>query len=60
MQAHEVDNVATRLAPEAGETLAINVDKEAGGAIGVEWTQTLPAMGAGPLELHSSTLHNLH
>jgi hypothetical protein len=59
MQAHEVDNIATRLAPETGETLPVNVDKETGSAIGMEWAQTLPAMRAGPLELHSSTLHNL-
>jgi len=59
VQADEVDNVATRLAPEASETLAFNVDKEARTPIGMEWTQTLPTMRAGPLELHSSSFHNL-
>jgi hypothetical protein len=59
MQAHEVDNVAARLAPEACEMFPVNVDKEARSAIGVEWTQTLPAMRAGPLQLHPSPLHNL-
>jgi hypothetical protein len=60
VQAHEIDNVAAYFAPEAREALAVNVDKEAGGAIGVEWTQTLLPTRAGPLELHSSSLHNLH
>jgi hypothetical protein len=57
--ADEIDDVAARLAPEACETLPVNVDKEARSAIGVEWTQTLPAMRAGPLELDSSALDNL-
>jgi hypothetical protein len=60
VQADEVDNVAARLAAETREALPVNIDKEARSAIGMKWTQTLPAMGAGPLELHSSPLHNLH
>ena len=59
MQADEVDNVAACLAPEARKALPVKVDKETRTAIGMEWTQTLPAMGAGSLELHSSPLHNL-
>ena len=59
MQADEVDNVAARLTPEAGETLPLKVDEEAWSPIVMEWTATLVAMRAGPLQLHSSSLHNL-
>ena len=59
MQPDEVDYVAPCLAAEACETLPVNVDKEARSPIGMEWTQTLPAMRTGPLQSYSSSLDHI-
>jgi hypothetical protein len=59
VHAHEIDDVATRFAPETHEPLLLDVDKKARITVLVEWTQPLPAMGSGSLQADAEPLHHL-
>jgi hypothetical protein len=59
MHADEIDDVATRFAPETDEPLLFDVNEKTRSPVFVEWAQRLPAVCSRSLKAKSQPLRDL-